>query len=168
MNLIASADSNWGIGYQGNLLFRIPDDTRWFKQHTIGRVVIMGRETYESLPKGKPLADRVNIVLSSNPELITPGFVVVSNIKELFAKTADYPDEDLFVIGGAVVYEQLLPYCAKAYITKFHKAALADRFLPDFDKLSNWHLADSSEDFRHDDLCYTFCTYKNDAPITRP
>ena len=80
MNLIASVDNNWGIGYKGRLLCRIPEDMRWFKEHTTGKVVVMGRATLESLPGSRPLAERVNIVISADANFFAPGWYWNSSI----------------------------------------------------------------------------------------
>ena len=168
MNLIASADINWDIGFQGNLLYHVSEDMRWFKKHTINKVVIMGRETFASLPGGKPLVDRVNIILSSKTNLVAPGCIVCTTIDDLFIKLAKYKTDDLFVIGGASIYEQLLPYCNKAYITKFNKVSQADRFLTNLDQLNNWQLIDTLKDFWHNGLRYDFCIYQNKSPKPLP
>lgn len=164
MNLIASADENWGIGYQGKLLCRMPEDMLWFKEHTMNKTVVMGQVTLESLPGSCPLTNRVNIVLSDDPDFFAQGCIVVHNLKELWAQTAAYADDEIFVIGGASVYNLLLPYCRKAYITKFHKNFPADRYLPNLDELPEWHLLIISDDQWHDDLRYNFCVYENDNP----
>jgi dihydrofolate reductase len=168
MNLIASADIEWGIGFQGDLLYHVSEDMVWFKKQTINKVVIMGRETYASLPGNKPLVDRVNIILSSKKDFVALGCIVCTNMLDLFAKIAKYDPDDLFVIGGASIYEQFLPYCHKAYITKFHKKSPADRYLPNIDQLDNWQLLDISKDFRHNDLRYNFCIYQNNSPKPLP
>lgn len=164
MNLIASADENWGIGCQGKLLCHVPADMRWFKEHTTGKIVVMGRVTLESLPKGRPLADRVNIVLSNDPGFFAEGCLVVCTLNDLFRKTACYADDEVFIIGGASVYNLLLPYCSKAYITKYYCKFPADRFLPDLDGLANWHLVYTSTDHWYEGMRYTFCIYENNAP----
>lgn len=164
MNLIASADENWGIGYNGALLCHVPADMRWFKEQTTGKIVVMGQLTLESLPGGRPLADRVNIVLSDEPGFFAEGCRIVHTLNDLFREITRYTDDDVFVIGGASVYNLLLPYCRQAFITKFYKKFLADRFIPDLDSLSDWRLVNASEDRWHEGMRYNFCVYENSNP----
>ena len=100
MNLIVNADRNWGIGYKNKLLVRIPADMKFFRSETMGKVLVMGRKTLESFPQGKPLEGRVNIVLTRNPDYQVKGAVVVHNLEELWKVLADYPDRNVYVIGG--------------------------------------------------------------------
>jgi dihydrofolate reductase len=164
MNLIASADDNWGIGCKGKLLCHVPADMRWFKAQTTGKIVVMGQLTLESLPGGQPLSNRINIVLSDNPDFFVEGCIVVHTLNDLFRETARYAKEDIFVIGGASVYALLLPYCHKAYITKFHHKFPADRFLPNLDDLPEWQRVTASEDQWFEGMRYNFCVYQNGNP----
>ena len=83
MRAILNADRNWGIGFQNRLLVHIPSDMRFFREHTTGNVVVMGRKTLESLPGGRPLADRDNIILSRDPSFSVKGAAVVHSVEEL-------------------------------------------------------------------------------------
>ena len=161
MNLIASVDKNWGIGYQGRLLCRIPEDMRWFKEHTTGKVVVMGRATLESLPGGRPLAERVNIVISSDASFFAPGCMVVRTPEELLQLIERYDTNDVFVIGGASIYAMMMPYCHYAYITKMDHEFPADRHLANLDIQPSWKLIDVSEDKWHEEIRFNHCTYKN-------
>jgi dihydrofolate reductase len=159
MNMIFSADEIWGIGYQNNLLFRAKEDMRRFKRMTVGKVVVMGYNTLLSLPGGKPLPERVNMVLSRKPGLVVEGAVACADVAALFAEISRYPEEDVFVIGGEQVYRQLMPYCAKAYVTKFEATAPADRFMVNLDENENWKLIETSEPLEENGLRFTFDTY---------
>lgn len=159
MKLIFSADNNWGIGRDNRLLFRARGDMARFKRMTTGKAVIMGRSTLESLPGGKPLPDRMNIVLTSDKNYQVDGALVCGSIDELLNAVRDYDENDLFVIGGESVYRQLLPYCDAAYVTRFLADAPADRFMPDFDALPGWKLSERSEEFTEDGLRYRFDLY---------
>lgn len=128
MNLIVAVDKNWGIGYQNNLLVRIPADQRFFRETTTGKVVIMGRKTLESFPGGQPLKNRTNIVISKDKNYQVKGAIVVHSIEEALQKVEDIPTEDIYVIGGASIYEQMLPLCDTAHITKIDYAYQADTF----------------------------------------
>ncbi|MDX9872308.1 MAG: dihydrofolate reductase, partial [Clostridia bacterium] len=114
MKAIVAVDMNWGIGYKGNLLLRIPEDMQFFKQMTLGKVVIMGRETFESLPGKTPLKDRINIILSKNMDSENVNIIVRRSLNEIFHELKRYNSDDVFVIGGESVYTQLLPYCTEA------------------------------------------------------
>lgn len=171
MNIIVNVDKNWAIGCKGQLLFPISQDLKRFKALTIGKVVIMGRKTLESLPGGKPLKGRKNIVLSSalsvtEEESKETGLYTCKSIKALLEllKTEDFAGfsaEDFFVIGGENIYSQLLPYCQKALVTKVEAAAEnADAFFPNLETLPNWQIEARSETFYQDELAYSFVDYK--------
>ena len=83
MNLIVCVDKNWGIGSEGQLLVHLKEDMKFFKEHTLGKVVVMGRSTLESLPKGEPLKDRTNIVLTHRQDFCKEGVIVVHDMEEL-------------------------------------------------------------------------------------
>ncbi|NLB82377.1 MAG: dihydrofolate reductase, partial [Clostridiaceae bacterium] len=144
MNLIAAVDRKWGIGYNGKLLSHIPEDMRFFKDKTQGKVVIMGRATLQSLPGGVPLKNRINIVLSQNTKLEADGAIVCNSIDSLFIQLKKYNDNDLFVIGGGRIYNLLLPFCQTAYITKINETFIADTYFPNLDLAPNWHVTDKS------------------------
>ncbi|NJD01406.1 MAG: dihydrofolate reductase [Ruminiclostridium sp.] len=161
MKAILSVDKNWGIGYKGDLLKRIPEDMRFFKQTTMGKVVVMGRSTFESLPGREPLKGRTNIVLSTNKDYSLPGVTICISLKELFEITSSYAEDDVYVIGGAQVYSELLPFCSEAIITKFEETYDADAFFPDLDKDDSWTPVILAEALQHNDLRYSRVKYVN-------
>ena len=118
MNLIVAVDSNWAIGKENKLLVSIPQDMKFFRETTKGKVVAMGRKTLESFPGGQPLKNRVNVVLTTDKNYKVKDTVIVHTIEEMVDELKKYDSEDIFVIGGESIYRQLLPYCTKAYITK--------------------------------------------------
>lgn len=160
MNLIVAVDKNWGIGYQNNLLVRIPADQRFFRETTTGKVVIMGRKTLESFPGGQPLKNRTNIVISKDNNYQVKGAIVVHSIEEALQRVEDIPTEDIYVIGGASIYEQMLPLCDTAHITKIDYAYQADTFFPNLDEMKEWQIVGESEEQTYYDLEYTFLCYK--------
>ena len=162
MNLIVAVDRNWGIGKDGKLLYTLPGDMRFFRETTKGKVVVMGRGTLNSMPGGRPLKDRTNIVLSTCAQ--GEGFLAVRSLPELLAQVKQYPLEDVFVIGGASLYQSLLNYCFAAYVTKVDAAADADRFFPDLDRMNDWTLISTSEPGEHEGIQYRFCQYENKSP----
>ncbi len=138
MNTIVAVDRNWGIGKDNKLLVSIPADMKFFRQETIGKVVVMGRKTLESFPGGMPLAGRTNIVLTRNEEYRVKGAQIVHSRQQLLEELERYPSRDIYVIGGDSVYKMMLPFCDTAYVTKIDFAYEADSFFPDLDQMEEW------------------------------
>lgn len=166
MNLIVNVTENWGIGYQGRLLVSISADLRRFRQLTEGKIVILGRKTLETFPGGRPLKNRTNIILTTNPDFHAEGAVAVPSEEALFALLRQYPRESLCVIGGASVYRMLLPYCDTAQVTKTFVTAPADAFFPDLDTLDSWRIRTRSEVFEENGLRFRYDDYVNLTPRT--
>ncbi|MCL2860878.1 MAG: dihydrofolate reductase [Firmicutes bacterium] len=161
MITIVAVDEKFGIGCEGDLLYSIPLDMQYFKDKTMGKVVVMGYATLLSLPNSKPLKNRTNIVLTKNKELKIEGVIVCHSIDELLEELKKYNKEDVFVIGGGQVYSQLLPYSHKAYITKIKGSKFADTYIPNIDKLEYFKLINTSEEYEHEGLKFTFNEYIN-------
>ena len=168
MKLIAAVDANWAIGREGDLLCHIPGDLKYFKEKTLDKVVVMGRVTLESLPGGKPLKNRINIVLSGNPDY-APEFenlILCRSQEELFALLkSDFADKEIMIIGGERIYREFLHWCEEAYITKMEKAFEADRYFENLDELENWELSTSSELHEENGIPYRFTIYRNNSPV---
>ena len=166
MIAIVNVSQHWGIGRRGQLLVRIPEDMAFFRRTTQGNAVVMGRETLRSLPGGKPLKHRDNYVLSREVGLMIPGAQVAGSIDELLRMTADLPQERVFVIGGASVYRQLLPYCTRALVTQtiVPGANDADCFFPNLTETPGWRLTEASDQHQHEGYLFSFCVYDNDSP----
>lgn len=160
MNVIAAVDNHWAIGYQGSLLVRIPSDQKMFREMTEGKVIVMGRKTLETFPQKQPLKNRINIVLSRNEGYTVKGALVVHSIKELMEELKKYDEEDIFVVGGSSVYEQLLPYCDTAHITRIDYAYQADAYFPNLDTMPEWELTADSDEQTYFDLEYYFLKYQ--------
>ena len=161
MNLIAAVDRNGAIGFKNQLLAHIPEDQRFFRSMTEGKVVVMGRKTLESLPGGKPLKNRVNIVLSRSKDLEIPGCTVCHSIDDLESELKQYSSQEIFVIGGEKIYTELVDMCDTAYITKIDREYEADAWFPDLDEKEEWELTSSGDDEEHTyfDLIYYFRKY---------
>lgn len=146
--MIAAVSSNLGIGYEGKLLYSCKKDMKHFKELTLGKTIIMGKATYESLPI-KPLPGRRNIVLSHST---ISGVEVAGSVKEVLDLCKN--DEEIMIIGGASIYEQFLPYAQTLYLTEFTTQPQADRFFPqyfnDFKKMKEeyWYLDNQPFYFR--------------------
>lgn len=160
MILIACVDSKWGIGYKNELLVRIPSDQKFFRTTTTGNVCIMGRKTLDSFPGGKPLKDRVNIVLTKSEASPKGEEIYVKSVEDCLEEIKKYPDKDIFVIGGQSIYEQFLPYCDKAYITKVDREFCADAFFPDLDENKEWKISVEGEEQTYFDNTFSFLTYE--------
>lgn len=160
MNLIAAVDKNWAIGYKNELLVRIPEDQKWFRETTTGKVVIMGRKTLESFPNKSPLKNRLNVVITSDMNYSVPGAVVVHSIDEAVEAVRDYADDDVYVIGGESIYRQMLPLCSTAHITKVDYAYQADAHFPNLDKEEGWKITETSDERTYFDIIYEFVKYE--------
>lgn len=160
MNLIAAVDRNWAIGYKNELLVRIPEDQKWFRETTTGKAVIMGRKTLESFPNKSPLKNRLNVVITSDMNYSVPGAVVVHSIDEAVEAVRDYADDDVYVIGGESIYRQMLPLCSTAHITKVDYAYQADAHFPDLDKEEGWKITETSNERTYFDIIYEFVKYE--------
>ena len=145
MNVIVAVDAEWGIGYKGDLLVRIREDLMNFARLTTGKTVILGSNTLTTFPGGRVLKDRRNIVLNPDASYAPEGAIVSHSIDELMKILSDLeadglsPD-DIFVIGGASVYRQLLPYCKRAYVTRIYERFEKDALFPDLDASGEWKL----------------------------
>lgn len=159
MKLIAAADKYWGIGKDNKLLVNIPADMRSFRDKTMGKVIVLGRKTLETFPKGAPLKGRVNIILTRDKDYQVPDAVIAHSLEEIKALLAKYNSDDVFVVGGESVYKELLPECDTAYITRIDAAYEADAHMPDLDKDEKWAISEESEEQTYFDLIYTFVTY---------
>ena len=160
MNLISAVDANWAIGYQNKLLTSIPEDMKFFRETTTNKVVVMGRKTLESFPKGRPLKNRVNIILTRNPSYQVDGATVVHDLDELHKELEKYNSEDIFVVGGETVYRLLLDECDRAYITKIEYSYTADAYFPNLDEKEEWEIVKTSEENTCFDLEYFFLVYE--------
>lgn len=160
MILLAAVDKNWGIGKRGQLLVSIPQDQKRFRDQTLGKIIVMGRKTLESLPGGQPLYGRMNIVLSREPGYKVKGAVVCSSLEACLEQIKAYPGQEVYVIGGESIYRQFLPYCDQAEITWIDFAYEADTYFPRLDQDEAWEMTGESDEWTYFDLCYTYRTYQ--------
>jgi dihydrofolate reductase len=161
MELSVAVDLSWGIGYRGSLLQRIPEDMKRFKERTVGKVVVMGRETFESLPGKEPLKDRTNIILSRKMDSADEPLILCHSLDELFCQLKKYQDDLIWIIGGASVYTQLLAFCKEAYVTKIESEYTADKYFVNLDKDETWTLSSLSDPYVYKDVHYKFAKYVN-------
>ncbi len=160
MNAILHADKKWGIGKKNTLMFSLPKDMRFFRETTSGKVVCMGYNTLLSFPEGKPLKNRVNVVLC--PENVNrDDCVCVHSLEQLKSALAPYNGDDVFVIGGATFYKTMLPYCEKIYLTKVDFDGEAEVFFENLDENPNFALESEGEPIDDNGYTIRFTVYKN-------
>lgn len=156
MYAIVAVDRNWAIGKDGDQLAYIPADLKRFKTLTMGHAVILGRKTLATFPGGRPLKDRRNLVLSRQPDFAPEGAEVFPDLGSLRRQAP----EDAFVVGGASVYEQLLPWCDTVYVTEMDRVFAADCFFPNLAAAPDWYAAEESEEQEYEGLRYRYRTYR--------
>lgn len=160
MNLIVAVDKNWAIGNGNKLLVSIPQDMKFFRETTMGKVVVMGRKTLESFPGGQPLKKRTNIVLTRDKNYQVKDAIVVNTVDELLLELEKYDEDEIYVIGGESIYRQMLPYCKTAHITKIHHEYEADTYFPNLDEDDEWVVTGVSDEQTYFDLEYEFVRYE--------
>ncbi len=158
LKLIASVDRHWGLGLGQELLFHLPEDMAWFKAHTMGKTVILGRKTLESFPGGKPLPGRKHLLLSRQKDITYENVVTVPNPEEVLVRAAR--EEEVWVIGGAQIYRLFLPHCREAYVTQVDAVRPADHFLENLDAAPDWRLRERSLWQESGGLRFCFCIYQ--------
>ena len=142
MIAIAAVDRNWAIGNKGQLLISLPEDQKGvFKKYTAGHTVVFGRKTLETFPGQRLLPNRVNVILSRNFDFEKEGAVVLHSVDELEDFLALSADE-VFLIGGASMYNSLIGLCDKAIITSIRAEYEADCYFPDLDEDPAWELTE--------------------------
>ena len=165
MRAIVVVDKNWGIGKNNDLLFSLPADMKHFRETTTGKTVVMGSNTLRSFPGGNPLKNRVNIVLWPGGEK-REDCTVVGSLEELFAEIGKYPKDDVFVVGGAMLYSTLLPYCDEVIATKVDADGGAEVFFENLDALENWSMISAGEPIETNGYIIRFTVYRNSSPLS--
>lgn len=160
ISAIVAVDNNWGIGFDGDLLEHIPEDLKYFKELTSGNTIVMGRKTWDSLPR-KPLPNRHNLVITKDPSIYEltneVSFYTLRQIEVLMLKNKNV---NYFVIGGGQIYEKLLPLCDRVYVTKIFKDHdQVDTYFPNLDESDEWAPAMQSALHTYKDLTYQFWQY---------
>ena len=156
MELIVAVYDDWGIGKNGTQPIALSADRKFFRETTRGAMVIVGRKTLSDFPGGKPLPNRINVVLTKQ-DIAIPDVVICHSPEEAvtIAKTA----QRAMVIGGGSIYKQMLPYCDKAYITKVHAQPESDTFFPNLDKDPQWIKSKTLLSGIENGISYEMCIY---------
>ena len=192
MKEIVNVNEKWGIGAKGDLLCTIPADMKFFRETTRGKVVIMGLNTLKSLPGMKPLKGRYSVILAEKLEMIpeesikacdcylndlskaadaeafhTPGATVMIAVTDLFELVdiiTIFPQDDVYVCGGASVYKQLLPYCDTCLVTKNDCKTEPEVFFPNLDEDPAWEMTEEGEEQEYEGIHFRYTTYKRVFP----
>ena len=162
---ILCVDKKWGIGRHNGLLFSLPKDMKFFKETTLNHVVAMGENTLLSFPNSKPLKNRTHIVLSQDESHNYEGVENVHDFDEFLRLIREHANkEDVYIIGGASIYRQTLPYVDKVLLTKVDAVGGAELFFPNLDKDPYFELKEESEEIEDNGYKIKFCTYINKKP----
>lgn len=166
MKFVVAVDKNWGIGHQGQLLDYLPGDLAFFKNITNNGVLVLGRKTLETFPEGKPLKNRLHLILTSNkhfPEL--DNVITVSSIENLKNVIESLNRSDIFLIGGESVYHSLIDHCEGGYVTHInHTYDKVDAYFPNLSQLNQWKMEKILGENEDHGIQYQFCYYKNMNP----
>lgn len=127
---IAAMSLNRVIGDGNRIPWHLPEDFKWFKRKTIGNVIVMGRKTFESI--GRPLPDRTTVILSRSA-LTVAGTIRMGSLDELRSRTQEFAGKEIFICGGAQIYEQALGDCSDLFLTLVNRNVEGDAFFPDFE-----------------------------------
>ena len=160
MNIIVAVDNNWAIGNKNELLIRIPNDQKHFREETLGKVVVLGRKTLQTFPQGLPLQGRTNIILSKDKHYKVKDAIVVHSTEELLEELKQYPEEDVYIIGGVSFFGELVPYCNVVHVTKIDHEYEADSYFPNLDADENWEITADSDEQTYFDIAYQFLRYE--------
>ena len=159
---ILNCDKEYGIGKRNGLLFSLPKDMKFFRETTLNHVVCMGENTLLSFPSGKPLKNRTNIVLSQDPTHNYEGVINVHTFEDFLNTIKEYSRNDtVFVIGGASIYRQTLPYVDQVYLTKVNAIGGAEVFFVNLDEHPDFELIKESEPEMDGDIEIKFTVYQN-------
>ncbi len=158
ISIIVAISEDYGIGYRNGLLWHLPEDLKRFKKLTLGHTVIMGKKTWESLPR-KPLPGRKNIVITDVPDEIIEFSTTAYSIEDALSKCGN--DDEIFIIGGGSIYRQFMPVADRLYITHIHKKTSADIFFPNIDP-DLWEPIEKEEHSKDEnsDIPYTYVIYQ--------
>ena len=158
ISIIAAVSEDLGIGNDNELLWHIPEDLKRFKRLTYGNTVLMGRRTWESLPR-KPLPGRKNIVITDISDECFDGAVTAYSIEDALRKCGQ--EEEIFIIGGGSIYKQFMPLADRLYITHVHKTMRADVFFPEIER-KQWKITNKEEFISPDEhvIPYTYVIYE--------
>ena len=160
MKIIAAVDNKWAIGKSGKLLVVSTGGYEILREETAGKVVIMGRKTLENLKEtDRTFRKNSIIVITSNKNYSVKNAIVCHSIEEALKEASKYDTNDVYVIGGGMIYEQMLDLCDEAHITKIDYTYDADTYFPNLDNNDKWKIAATSDEKTYFNICYEFIKY---------
>ena len=154
ISIIAAIGTNRELGKNNKLLWHIPDDLKHFKRLTSGHPVIMGRKTYESI--GRPLPDRINIIITKNSIYSVSNCIVVHSLKDALEIAKEKEKEEIFIIGGGQIYKEAINMADKLYLTKVDASYDADTYFPNYSRFKN---IISSQKGKSENIGYEFVDF---------
>lgn len=155
ISIIAAIGANNELGLNNRLIWHFKEDMKFFRETTSGKVIVMGRKCFESLPNILP--NRKNIILTSNKDYIVDNAYVYNNKDELLNYLLG-TNEDVFIIGGARIYEEFINICDNLYLTEIDASSIADVYFPIFDK--SMYEKDILRSHTENNIDYKICLYK--------
>ena len=167
LKMILACDREWGIGVNGDLLARIPADLKFFREKTLGGMIVVGRKTADSFPGGRALDGRINVMISTT-EASREGFIIIRSPEELFellenrvheGNPISFDSNKIYVAGGGKIYSLLLPYVSTIILTKIEAILGADTFFVDLDKDPQFEMVSESAPITENNLTYKWCEY---------
>ena len=156
MELIVAVYDDWGIGREGTQPIALSADRKFFREITKGACVVVGRKTLADFPGGRPLPNRVNVVISRSAEAME-GTILCHSPEEAAELTKQYPR--VMVIGGGSIYRQMLGFCDKAYVTKVHVTPQSDTFFPNLDEDPSWRMEQILQSGEENGIAFEMCLY---------
>ena len=162
MNIIVTLDDNLAIGNEGKMLVNIPSNVKRIRDLINGKVTVIGRKTFENFPSELLSLTRLNIILSKNKDYKINGGnnIVVNSIEQLRGELLKFKREDIFVLGGKSIFDELLDECNRVYMTRIDYEYTADTFFTDITKESGWKKVFEDEEAVYFDVTYTFEIYE--------
>ncbi|CAN5183242.1 dihydrofolate reductase [soil metagenome] len=168
ISIIVAAAENNAIGKDNRLIWRLPDDMKFFKEKTVGHCVVTGRKNYESIPeKFRPLPERTNIVVTRSKHYEAPGAIVVHALEDAIVKAKELGETDLCIIGGGEIYRQALQLTDVIWLTRVHHDFDAHTYFPVLDA-TKWKITWKEEhqaDEKHQ-YAFTFLKYERIIPLS--
>ncbi|MBT2582110.1 dihydrofolate reductase [Planococcus sp. ISL-109] len=158
ISMMVAHDPEYVIGKDNQLPWHIPEDLAYFKKHTIGKGMVMGRNTFESI--GRPLPKRRNIVVTRNKDYKADGVDIVHNLDDAI-KLAETEHDEVMVIGGEQIFREALPVADRLYITLIHRPFSGDTFFPEYGR--EWKLVSESERLESNGIPFSYLIYERDA-----
>lgn len=159
MNIIVTMDRNWGVGCKGEPLVRIPADYRFFQEETKGKVVVMTEKMLESLPGGKAVGGRTNLVLAKSPNFKEPNVEAFLDIGALRERLTVYDSGDVYILGGQPLFDEFIGDCREVHATWVDYSYKSDSFFPKLTAKSGWRIAEKSDEQTYYDLEYYFIRF---------